>query len=198
MKRNKQILSVAVAVAVWAAAVGAANAVPPEPDNFVLYDPSAEGPAAPAWQLVEARNHVTGVRGLAAVVFGIAQERGRSRPASLRVHCVEGQTTVHVDIDGLGPAPSAVAVRLSFDGGRFVGGGWQASVDAGGLVLSGDRAVQSVTNLYGKAELRLAVVRPLSVPFLVTFAVEGAEKALRPLADRCNWSGGPAISDAGR
>jgi hypothetical protein len=46
--------------------------------------------------------------------------------------------------------------------------------------------------------LRLAVVRPLSVPFLLTFAVGGAEQSLRPLADRCHWSSGPAISDAGR
>lgn len=195
MQRNQQILSVAVALAVWA---GAANAVPPEPDSFVLYGPSAEGPAAPAWQLVEARNHVTGVRGLVAVVFGIAQERGRSRPASLRVHCVEGQTNVHVDIDGLGPAPSAVAVKYSLDGGRFVASGRPANADGSGLVLSGDRAIAFATELYGKAELRLAVVRPLSAPFLVTFVVGGAEKSLRPLADRCDWSGGPAISDAGR
>jgi hypothetical protein len=41
-------------------------------------------------------------------------------------------------------------------------------------------------------------VRPLSVPFLVTFAVEGAERSLRSLAERCHWSDGPAISDAGR
>jgi hypothetical protein len=36
------------------------------------------------------------------------------------------------------------------------------------------------------------------VPFLFTFTVAGAEPGLRPLADRCNWSAGPAISDAGR
>jgi len=50
----------------------------------------------------------------------------------------------------------------------------------------------------GKAELRLAVVRSLSVPFLFTFIVDGAEASLRPLAARCQWSAGPAISDAGR
>lgn len=195
MQRNKQVLSLAVAAAVWASA---AHALPPEPDSFVPYSPAAEAPAAPAWQLVEARNHVTGTSGLAAVVFGVAQERGRSRPASLRVQCFEGQTVVHVDVDGLGAAPSAVAVRQSRDGARFVGAGWQASADGSGLVLSGDRAVQFATDLYGKAELRLAVVRPLSVPFLVTFAVDGAEQSLRPLAERCRWAGGPAVSEAGR
>jgi hypothetical protein len=191
MQRHQQILSVAAAMAaVWA---GAANAVPPEPDGLM-----ASAPAPSAWQLVEARNHVTGVQGLAAVVFGIAQERGRKRPASLRVECFEGQTNVHIDVDGLGPAPLAVAVRYSLDGGRFVASRQPANADGSGLMLSGDRAVQFVTELYGKAELRLAVVRPLSVPFLVTFAVEGAERSLRPLGERCHWSDGPAISDAGR
>lgn len=194
MQRNKQLLSLAVALAVLAGTAGPANAVPPEPDGPIA-PAAAEGPG---WQLVESRNHVTDARGLVGVVFGIAQERGRSRPASLRVHCVEGQTTVLVDVDGLGSAPSAVAVRQSLDGKRFVAGGWHASADGGGLVLSGDRAVQFATELYGKAELRLAVVRPLSVPFLVTFVVDGAEQSLRPLADRCHWAGGPAISDAGR
>ena len=86
----------------------------------------------------------------------------------------------------------------SLDGGRFVAGSWQPSADGSGLVLSGERAVAFASELYGKTELRLAVVRPLSVPFLFTFTVTGAEPGLRPLADRCHWSAGPAISDAGR
>ena len=66
------------------------------------------------------------------------------------------------------------------------------------LELTGDRAIAFMSDLYGKAELRLAVVRPLSVPFLFTFAVDGAEPGLRPVAEKCRWSAGPAISDAGR
>jgi hypothetical protein len=150
------------------------------------------------WIPVEARNHETGASGPAAVLFGRAHERGRSRPASLRVECFDGVTAVHMDADGLRLGPWAVAVRLSLDGGRFVADSWQPSADGTGLTLSGERAVAFASELYGKAELRLAVVRPLSVPFLFTFAVAGAEPGLRPLADRCHWSAGPAISDAGR
>ena len=184
MQRHQQAFSVAVALALWA---GAANGSPPEPD-----------PAPAAWIPVDARNHVTGTSGPAAVLFGVAQERGRSRPASLRVDCFQGLTTVHMDADGLSLGPWAVAVRYSLDGGRFVDGAWQASADGSGLELSGERAVAFVSELYGKAQLRLAVMRPLSVPFLFTFAVDGAEPALRPLAERCNWLAGPALSDAGR
>jgi hypothetical protein len=93
---------------------------------------------------------------------------------------------------------SAVAVRYSLDGGRFVDGAWQATADGSGLELSGERAIAFASDLYGKAELRLAFVRSLSVPFLFTFIVDGAEPALQPLAARCQWSAGPAISDAGR
>ena len=185
MERHKLSLSVAVALALWA---GAANAGS-EPEQ-------AAGHAS--WIPVDARNHVTGASGPAAVLFGLAQERGRQRPASLRVDCFDGVTTVHMDADGLRLGPWAVAVRLSLDGGHFVAGSWQASADGGGLRLSGDRAIAFMSDLYGKAELRLAVVRPLSVPFVFTFAVSGAEPGLRPLAERCQWSAGPAISDAGR
>jgi hypothetical protein len=150
------------------------------------------------WIPVEARNHVTGARGPAAVLFGSAHERGRDRPASLRIECFDEATAVHIDADGLRLGPWAVAVRLSLDGGRFVAGSWQPSADGSGLVLSGERAVAFASELYGKTELRLAVMRPLSVPFLFTFTVTGAEPGLRPLADRCHWSAGPAISDAGR
>jgi hypothetical protein len=103
-----------------------------------------------------------------------------------------------MDADGLRLGPWAVAVKVKLDGGRFVAGSWQASADGRGLELSGDRAIAFVSELYGKAELRLAVVRPLSVPFLFTFAVGGTEPGLRPLAERCQWTAGPAISDAGR
>jgi hypothetical protein len=197
MQRYPNAFSFAVALALWA---GAANAGSSEPDHFEL-DHEADLPSPNAgratWIPVEARNHVTGANSPAAVLFGIAQERGRHRPASLRVDCFDGVTTVHMDTDGLRVRPWTVAVKVSLDGGRFVAASWQASAGGSGLELSGDRAVAFMGDLYGKGELRLAIVRPLSVPFLFTFTVSGAEPALGPLADRCQWSNGPAISDAG-
>ena len=89
-------------------------------------------------------------------------------------------------------------MTVSLDGGPFVPATWQASVGRDGLELPADRAVAFLTGLYGKSELRLALVRPLSVPFLMSFAVGGAEQGLGTIAERCQWSGGPAISDAGR
>jgi hypothetical protein len=182
-----------VALAVWA---GAVNAGPPELEDAAGL-PSLDAGRA-TWILVEARNHVTGASGPAAVLLGVAHERGRSRQASLRVLCFEGVTTVHMDADGLRPGPWAVTVRVSLDNGRFVARSWQPSSDGGSLELSGDRAIAFMSDLYGRAELRLAVVRPLSVPFLFLFTVSGAESGLRPMAERCNWSAGPSLSDAGR
>jgi len=193
MQRHQHALSFAVAMALWA---GAANADSPELENAASL-PSLDA-GRPSWIPVDARNHLTGATGPAAVLFGVAQERGRSRQASLRVLCFEGVTTVHMDADGLHPGPWAVAVRVSLDGGRFVADSWQPSADGGSLQLSGERAIAFVSNLYGRTELRLAVVRPLSVPFLFTFAVSGAELGLRRIAERCQWSAGPALSAAGR
>lgn len=155
-------------------------------------------PRRATWIPVEARNHVTGASGPAAVLFGIARERGRIRHSSLRVLCFEGATTVHLDADGLHPGPWAVATKASLDGSRFVDGSWRPSADRSSLELSRASAIAFVSSLYGKTELRLAVVRPLSVPFLFTFSVSGAESSLRPLAQRCQWTPGPALSDAGR
>jgi hypothetical protein len=197
MQRHQQIFSVAAALLVWA---GPASAALPEPDVEIA-DAASDASSVPApatWFLIDARNHADGTSGLAAVLFGVAQERGRSRPASLRVDCVEGLTTLHVDTLGLRPGPFAVAVRYSLDGGPFAAAAWQASADGSGLELSADQAVAFLAELYGKTELRLAIVRPLSVPFVLTFAVVGAEQSLRPLADRCHWSAGPETSDAGR
>jgi hypothetical protein len=193
MQRHQHALSLALTMALWA---GAANAGPPELEDAAGL-PSLDAGRA-TWIPVEARNHVTGASGPAAVLLGVAQERGRSRQASLRVLCFEGVTTVHMDADGLRPGPWVVAVRVSLDGGGFVAGSWQPSADGGSLELSGDRAIAFVSDLYGRAELRLAVVRPLSVPFLFKFAVSGAELGLHPMAERCQWSAGPALSDAGR
>lgn len=197
MKRYKRVLSSALALAASTLTLGAGAAQaspPPERDELLADAPAAAAPQ-PAWAVVDARNHLTGARGLVAVAFGIAQERGRSRPATLRIDCVDGNTTVRIDADGLRPGPFAVAVRQSLDGGRFVPSSWPAAADQDGLELGGGRAIQLATELYGKAELRLAVVRPLSVPSLFTFAVDDAEAALRPLAERCQWAGGPSISE---
>lgn len=193
MQRYRHAFSFAVAMVLWA---GAAHAEPHEVENAAGL-PSLDAGRA-TWIAVEAHNHVTGANGPAAVLFGVAQERGRPRPASVRVECFDGVTTLHLDTDGLRLGPWAIDVRMSLDGARFVAGSWQAYADGSGLALSGERAIAFVSGLYGKAELRLAVVRPLSVPFLFTFAVGGAEPGLRPLAERCQWSAGPAISAAGR
>jgi hypothetical protein len=197
MQHLQRIVS-ATAVAAMLAWAVAAGAAPTEPED----EPASAGseaagvPAAATWLLVEARDHARGTSGAAAVLFGVAQERGRQRQASLRVDCFEGRTTLHVDTVGLSLGPSSVAVAYSLDGGRFVSASWQATADGGGLELSGDRAVAFLGELHGKAELRLALVRPLSVPFLFTFAVGGAEQALGTMADRCHWSAAPAISEA--
>lgn len=193
MERQQQALSLVAALALWA---GAAHADQPELEQAASL-PSLDTARA-TWIPIEARNHVTGANGPAAVLFGVARERGRQRQASLRVDCFDGVTTVHLDTDDLRLRPWVVAVRLSLDGGRFVSGAWRPSADGGGLELSGERAIAFAGELYDKAELRLLVVRPLSVPFVFTFAVSGAESGLRPLAERCQWSAGPAISDAGR
>jgi hypothetical protein len=197
MKHHRQILAAAAALLVW---VVPASAAPPEPDGEML---SASGdaagvPAAAGWLLIDARDHASGANGPAAVLFGLAQERGRSRPASLRVDCFDSRTILHVDTEGMRLGASAVAVRYSLDGGPFLPASWQASADGSGLELADDRAVAFLSGLYGKSELRLVLVRPLSVPFLLTFAVGGAEQGLRPLAERCHWSADPAISEAGR
>jgi hypothetical protein len=198
MQRHRQIVSAAAAVLVW---VVPASAAQPDPDGEVASASSdaASVPAAATWLSIDARNHASGASGVAAVVFGVAQERGRSRQASLRVDCFDNRTTVHIDdTASLRLGPSAVPVMYRLDGGPFVSASWQASADGSGLELSGERAVAFLTGLYGKTELRLAIVRPLSVPFLFTFAVGGAEQGLATIAERCHWSGGPAISDAGR
>ena len=199
MQHHQQIVSAAAAVLVWVFPASAAP--PPDPDGEVASASSdaAGVPVAARWLAVEARNHASGASGAAAVVFGVAQERGRSRQASLRVDCFDDRTTLHIDdTASLRLGTSAVTVMYRLDGGPFVSATWQASADGSGLELTADRAVAFLTGLYGKTELRLAILRPLSVPFLFTFAVGGAEQGLAPLADRCHWSGGPAISDAGR
>ena len=202
MQRLQRIVSASAVAALLAWAVPARAAAPIDPDGEpASADSEAAGaPVGATWLLIEARDHAKGTSGAAAVLFGVAEERGRRRQASLRVDCFEGRTTLHVDTVGLGLAPSAagvpVAVAYSLDGGRFVSASWQASADGSGLKLSGERAIAFLGELTGKAELRLVLVRPLSVPFLFTFAVGGAEQAMGMMADRCHWPAAPAISEA--
>ena len=177
MKRLKPFLSVAAVLALSAPA-------------------AAQAPAPENWVVVDARNHANGARFPVAMVRGVAEERGQSRPASLRVDGREGRMIVRVDTDGLAFGRAAIEVRQSLDGGRFVAGAWLADADGNVLALSGDQAIAFLGELSGRSELRLAAVRPLSVPFVLTFRISGAERALRPLADRYHWSGAPAISEA--
>ncbi len=169
MQRHHRILSAAAALLVW---VVPASAASPDPDGEIAGD-AIGVPVVATWLPVEARNQTSGARGPAAVVFGTAQERGRSRQAILRVDCFDGRTTLHVDDTaplGLGASavrPSRVAVMVRLDGGRFVSAVWQASADGSGLELSGERAVAFLNGLYGRSELRLVLLRPLSVPFRV-------------------------------
>jgi hypothetical protein len=183
MKHLQPILSIAVGLALSAAA---AHAAPPE----------TGGPAHDDWIVVDARNHANGAKFPVAMVRGVADERGQRRPASLRVDGREGRTIVRVDTDGLAFGRATIEVRQSLDGGGFVAGAWLADADGSVLTLSGDEAIAFLAELSGRSELRLAVVRPLSVPFVLTFRIGGAERALRLLTDPYRWSGGPAISEA--
>jgi hypothetical protein len=196
MQRHRQIVSAAAAVLAW---VAPAYALPPDPDDEYRRANVAVGsvPAEATWILVDARNHASGVSGAAAVLLGVARERGRSRPASLRVECFGNVTAVHVDAAAL-QLGRAATVLHSVDGGPFRPASWEAGADGSGLSLSADRAIAFLAELYGKGELRLAVVRPLSVPFVLTFAVAGAEQNLGAIAERCQWSAAPALSEAGR
>ena len=189
------IASAAAALVVWALP---ANAELPglEGEIASAYSEAQSVPAPPTWFLIEARNHARGTTGPVALLFGIAQENGHRREAILRVDCFEGRTTVQIDTRDLRLGAGAVAVRLSLDGGPYASARWQASADGDGLELTGERAIAFLTGLYGKHELRLALVRPVSVPFLFTFAVGGAEQALGAIAERCHWSAVPVVSDA--
>jgi hypothetical protein len=179
MQRHRQFVSAAAALLFW---VVPASAAPPEPDGEIA--DATSDPAPATWILIDARNHASGTNGPAAVLFGVAQERGRGWQASLRVDCFDGRTTLHIDTVGLRLGSPAVAVTYSLDGGPFLPASWQAGADRSGLELSSDRAIAFLTELYGKTELRLALVRPLSAPFLFNFAVSGAEQGLGTIAER--------------
>jgi hypothetical protein len=193
MQRHQQFVSAAVALLAW---VVPASAEPPGSDGEMALARS-EAPRVPAnatWLLVEARHHASGTTGPVAMLFGVAREGERSRQATLRVDCFDGRTTLQIDTTELQLPSSVVPVRYSLDGGPFVSAAWQASADGSGLELSSERAIAFLTGLYGKRKLRLALVRPLSVPFLFTFVVDGAEQSLGAMAERCHWSSGPALS----
>jgi hypothetical protein len=192
MRHYLHIVSAAAAVLAWGAP---ASAAPPEPDTEIAI---ASNPILATWILIDARDHASGASSAAAVLLGVAQERGRDRQAILRVDCFDNAITARIDTTELRLGSAAVAVTYSLDGGSFRPGTWQTSADGSGLKLSGDSAIEFVTELYDKRELRLAVVRPLSVPFIFTFAVAGTEQSLGTMAKRCGLSATPSISDAGR
>jgi hypothetical protein len=175
MRHHLHIVSAAAAVLAW---VATASAAPPEPDTEIAI---ASNPILATWILIDARDHASGASSAAAVLLGVA-------------HAI----TARIDTTELRLGSAAVAVTYSLDGGSFRPGTWQTSADGSGLKLSGDSAIEFVTELYDKRELRLAVVRPLSVPFIFTFAVAGTEQSLGTMAKRCGLSATPSISDAGR
>jgi len=184
-------LSTALALLAWTTPV---NAAPPEPDDEL----SLAALPVETWVVVEARNHATGATGAAAVLLGVAHERGVSWQAILYAVSFGRTTTARIDSPALAFHPGAanVAVSASLDGGPFHPGAWRVSPDGKGLELSDDAAVAFLTGLYGTRELQLAVVRPLSVPFVLTFVVAGAEPGLALVAERGGWGAAPAISEA--
>jgi hypothetical protein len=195
MQYHRHIASLAVSAALvllaWTAPV---NAAPPEPDDELA---AATLPVA-TWVVVETRNHATGATGSAAVLLGVAHERGLSWQATLYAVSFDRTTTARIDSPALALQPGAtnVVVSASLDGGPFRPGAWRVSADGQGLELTNDAAVAFLTGLYGKRELQLAVVRPLSVPFVLTFVVSGAEPGLALMAERGGWGAAPAISEA--
>jgi hypothetical protein len=190
MQYHRHIVSAALALLAWTIP---ANAAAPEPDGEIAV---ATLPVA-TWIAVETRDHATGATGAAAILLGVAHERGLGWQAVLRAASFGRPTTVRIDSPAfaLHPGATNVAVTASLDGGPFRPGAWRVSADGKGLELSDEAAVAFLTGLYGTRELRLAVVRPLSVPFVLTFAVAGAEHGLALVAERGGWAA-PALSEA--
>jgi len=184
-------VSTALALLAWTTPV---NAAPPEPDDELAV---VTLPVA-TWVVVETRDYATGRTGSAAVLLGLARERGLSRQATLYAVSFDRTTTARIETLALALYPGAtnVVVSASLDGGPFCPSAWRVSADGKALELADDAAVAFLTGLYGKRELQLAVVRPLSVPFVLTFVVAGAEPGLALVAERGGWGAAPAISEA--
>jgi hypothetical protein len=191
MQYHRHILLAAVAAIVWTTP---AHAAAPEPDAELAVDIQ---PVA-TWVTVEARNHADGTTGAAAVLLGVARERAANWQAILRADAFGRATTVRIESAALVFHPGArnVAVTASLDGGSFRPVAWRVDTDGKGLELTDEAAVAFLTGLYGKRELQLAVVRPLSVPFVLTFVVAGAEQGLALVAKRGGWAAAPALSEA--
>ncbi len=191
MQYHRPILSAALALLAWTIPAGAAA---PEPDGELAV---ANLPVA-TWVAVEARNHADGSAGAAAVLVGVARERELGSQAILRADSFGRATTVRIESSALAlrAGPAHVAVTASLDGGPFRPVAWRVAADGKELELKGEPAVAFLTSLYGKRELTLAVVRPLSVPFVLTFVVAGAEHGLALVAERGGWAAAPALSEA--
>ena len=191
MQNHRYLLLATLAALAWTIP---ASAAAPEPDGEFA---TATLPIA-TWVAVEARNHTTGATGAAAVLLGVGSERGLGWQATLRADSFGRATTVRIDCPALALRPGAtnVVVTASLDGGPFHRGAWRVSAGGKGLELTDEAAVAFLVGLYGKRELQLAVVRPLSVPFVLTFAVAGAEHGLALVAERGGWAAAPALSEA--
>ncbi len=191
MTHHRHFVFAALALLAWTIpAKGAA----PDPDGELAV---ANLPVA-TWVAVEARNHADGSTGAAAVLLGTARERGLVWQAVLHAGSFGRVTTVQIDSAALTQRAGTtnVAVTVSLDGGPFQPGAWRVGANGKGLELTGAPAIAFLTGLYGRQELRLAVVRPLSVPFVLTFGVGGAEHGLALLAERGGWAAAPALSEA--
>jgi len=182
MKGHRHIVSAALALA-WTIPAAAAA---PDPDGELAV---AALPVA-TWIAVETRDHASGATGAAAILLGVARERELGWQAVLRVASFSRQTTVRIESSALALRAGAtnIAVTASLDGGPFRPGAWRVSADGKGLELSDEAAIAFLVGLYGRRELRLAVVRPLSVPFVLTFVVAGAEHGLALAAEQGGWA----------
>src|SRR5260370_32020142 len=148
MQYHRHIASAAVATAVallaWTAP---ASAAPPDPDDEL----APATPPVATWIVVETRNHATGAIGSAAVLLGLAHERGLSRQAILYAVSLGRTTTARIESPALALYPGAtnVVVSASLDGGPFGPGAWRVSADGKSLELADDAAVAFLTGLYG-------------------------------------------------
>jgi len=151
MQYHRHIVSAALALIAWTIP---ANAAAPE---RTARSPSPLCPSRPGSRSRHATT--TGATGSAAILLGVARERGLGWQTVLRATNFGRATTVRIDSPALALHSDAtnVAVSASLDGGPFraVPGG---SAPTARPRADDEAAVAFLTGLYGKRELRLAVV----------------------------------------
>ena len=106
MRYHRHIASAALALLAWTIP---ANAAAPEPDGELAV---ATLPVA-TWIVVETRNQATGETGAAAILLGVARERGVGWQAVLRAASFGRPTTVRIDSPALALRPGATKDRKS-------------------------------------------------------------------------------------